>query len=190
MCPKQRSSPRLWWILWPNGLRLSPPPPPVIQEYWSMYFDCSFTLNGARGGMVLISPKGDRLLYVIRLHFHATTMWQSMRHWSMVCASPPNLGFSGFTSMETWSLLSIKSWESRVVATPAWLLTGKRLGSLSFPVRDYPGKMIETTWSGFDWGGMGLSLVLWRGTCPGWLSRANGDPGSTHILTRHYGAQS
>jgi ribonuclease HI len=37
-----------------------------------MYFDGSFTLNGARGGVVLISPKGDRLLYVIRLHFRAT----------------------------------------------------------------------------------------------------------------------
>jgi ribonuclease HI len=37
-----------------------------------MYFDGSFTLNGARGGMVLISRKGDQLLYVIRLHFHTT----------------------------------------------------------------------------------------------------------------------
>jgi hypothetical protein len=30
-----------------------------------MYFDGSFTLNGAAGGIVLISPKGDRLLYII-----------------------------------------------------------------------------------------------------------------------------
>jgi ribonuclease HI len=37
-----------------------------------MYFDGSFTLNGATGGVVLISPKGDRLLYVIRLHFCVT----------------------------------------------------------------------------------------------------------------------
>jgi ribonuclease HI len=37
-----------------------------------MYFDGSFTLNGARGGVVLISPKGDRLLYVIQLHFRAS----------------------------------------------------------------------------------------------------------------------
>jgi ribonuclease HI len=37
-----------------------------------MYFDGSFTLNGPGGGAVLISPKGDRLLYVIRLYFHAT----------------------------------------------------------------------------------------------------------------------
>jgi hypothetical protein len=30
-----------------------------------MYFDGSFTLNSARGGVVLISPTGNRLLYVI-----------------------------------------------------------------------------------------------------------------------------
>jgi ribonuclease HI len=37
-----------------------------------MYFDGSFTLNRARGGIVLISPKGDRLLYIIQLHFYVT----------------------------------------------------------------------------------------------------------------------
>jgi ribonuclease HI len=37
-----------------------------------MYFDGSFTLNGVGGGIVLISPKGDRLIYVIRVHFCAT----------------------------------------------------------------------------------------------------------------------
>jgi hypothetical protein len=37
-----------------------------------MYFDGSFTLNGVRGGMALISPKGDRLIFVTRLHFRAT----------------------------------------------------------------------------------------------------------------------
>jgi ribonuclease HI len=37
-----------------------------------MYFDDSFTLNVAGGGVVLTSSKGDLLLYVIRLHFHAT----------------------------------------------------------------------------------------------------------------------
>jgi ribonuclease HI len=37
-----------------------------------MYFNGSYTLNGAGGGVVLISRKGDRLLYVIRLHCRAT----------------------------------------------------------------------------------------------------------------------
>jgi ribonuclease HI len=44
----------------------------VIREHWSMYFDDSFTLNGAGGGIILISPKGDRLLYVIQLYFCMT----------------------------------------------------------------------------------------------------------------------
>jgi hypothetical protein len=48
------------------------PPAPVTREYCSMYFDNSFTLNGARGGVALNSSKGDRLLYVIQLHFHST----------------------------------------------------------------------------------------------------------------------
>jgi ribonuclease HI len=37
-----------------------------------MYFNGSFTLHGGGAGVVLISPKGDRLLYVVRLHFYAT----------------------------------------------------------------------------------------------------------------------
>jgi ribonuclease HI len=37
-----------------------------------MYFDGSITLNSAKRGVVLISPKGDRLLYMIQLHFRAT----------------------------------------------------------------------------------------------------------------------
>jgi hypothetical protein len=47
-------------------------PTPITQDHQSMYFDGSFILNGAGGGMVLISPKRDRLLYVMRLHFHVT----------------------------------------------------------------------------------------------------------------------
>jgi ribonuclease HI len=37
-----------------------------------MYFDGSFTLNGAGGGVVLVSPNRDRLQYVLRLHFRVT----------------------------------------------------------------------------------------------------------------------
>jgi hypothetical protein len=39
-------------------------------------------------------------------------------------------------------------------------------------------------------GGISLYLILWRGTCPSWLSPPNGDLSSTQILTRHCGAQS
>jgi hypothetical protein len=33
-------------------------------------------------------------------------------------------------------------------------------------------------------------LILWRGTCPVWLSPLNSDPSFTQILTQHCGAQS
>jgi hypothetical protein len=56
-------------------------------------------------------------------------MWQSTRHWSMVYASPLNLGFHSFTSTETLSSSSIKLRESQTVVTPAWLHTGRRLES-------------------------------------------------------------
>jgi hypothetical protein len=39
-------------------------------------------------------------------------------------------------------------------------------------------------------GGIGPCVILWRGTCPSWLSPTNGDPGSTQILTWHYGVKS
>jgi hypothetical protein len=55
-----------------------------------------------------------------------------------------------------------------------------------FPARDYPGKMLETTW----FRALAPCLVLCRGTCPGRLSPRNSDPGSTQILTQHCGAQS
>ena len=37
-----------------------------------MYFDGSLTLNGAESGMVVLSPRGDRLQYALQLHFKAT----------------------------------------------------------------------------------------------------------------------
>jgi ribonuclease HI len=37
-----------------------------------MYFDMSYTLKGARAGVVFISPEGDILKYVIQLDFSVT----------------------------------------------------------------------------------------------------------------------
>jgi hypothetical protein len=38
-------------------------------EHWTMYFDGSLNLNGARANVYFISPLGDKLCYVLRLHF-------------------------------------------------------------------------------------------------------------------------
>jgi ribonuclease HI len=66
-----------------------------------MYFDGSFTLNGVGGGIVLISPKGDRLSYVIRVHF---------------CATNNMVEYEALVNGLSWS--SIIYWGSRAVMTP------------------------------------------------------------------------
>jgi ribonuclease HI len=37
-----------------------------------MYFDSSLNIDGVRTGVYFISPSGDRLSYVLRMHFRAS----------------------------------------------------------------------------------------------------------------------
>jgi ribonuclease HI len=41
-------------------------------EYWKMYFDGSLTIDGAREGILFISPTNEQLRYVLRFHFPAS----------------------------------------------------------------------------------------------------------------------
>jgi hypothetical protein len=43
--------------------------PPDLSSVWTMYFDGSKRVKGARAGVVLISPQGDKLKYVLRMSF-------------------------------------------------------------------------------------------------------------------------
>jgi hypothetical protein len=43
-----------------------------LLDHWVMYFDGSYTLRGARAGVVLIPPEGNTLNYAIQLGFPAT----------------------------------------------------------------------------------------------------------------------
>jgi len=45
------------------------PPPQVQAECWIMYFDGSVMKTGAGTGLLFISPFGERMCYVVRLHF-------------------------------------------------------------------------------------------------------------------------
>jgi ribonuclease HI len=47
--------------------------PPDLLSVWTMYFDSSKRVHGAGAGVVLISPHGDKLKYVLRMSFpHAS----------------------------------------------------------------------------------------------------------------------
>ena len=48
------------------------PPVQVQAELWTMYFDGSLMKTGAEAGLLLISPLGIHVRYVIRIHFAAS----------------------------------------------------------------------------------------------------------------------
>jgi ribonuclease HI len=50
-------------------LELQSAGPPDLLNVWTMYFDGSKRIQGAGAGVVLISPQGDKLKYVLRMSF-------------------------------------------------------------------------------------------------------------------------
>jgi hypothetical protein len=43
-----------------------------LPEQWAMFFNGSKMLQGSRAGVVLVSPKGDRLSYVLYIYFDSS----------------------------------------------------------------------------------------------------------------------
>ena len=54
------------WMEMPDATLMLEP------EYWVMHFDGSKLLNGSGAGVLLQSPTGDKLHYVLQIHFEAT----------------------------------------------------------------------------------------------------------------------
>ncbi|KAM0857690.1 hypothetical protein ACQ4PT_048314 [Festuca glaucescens] len=49
------------------------PPPRLDVEHWMLFFDGSKNLEGAGAGIVLTSPKGDKMRYVLQINFEPCT---------------------------------------------------------------------------------------------------------------------
>ncbi|KAI4983991.1 hypothetical protein ZWY2020_040781 [Hordeum vulgare] len=47
-------------------------PTHFYSAHWTMFFDGSKMLNGSGAGVVIISPKGDKLKYVLQIHFDSS----------------------------------------------------------------------------------------------------------------------
>jgi ribonuclease HI len=48
------------------------PPPMEWPEHCIMYFDGALNLEGAGAGILLISPQGEQLKYVLQIHYKAS----------------------------------------------------------------------------------------------------------------------
>ncbi|KAI4973718.1 hypothetical protein ZWY2020_041499 [Hordeum vulgare] len=47
-------------------------PTHIYSAHWTMFFDGSKMLNGSGAGVVIVSPKGDKLKYVLQIHFDSS----------------------------------------------------------------------------------------------------------------------
>ena len=51
----------------------NPLPPAPGVKYWVMHFDGSKMFEGSGAGVVLTSPRGDKMSYVLQIHFDDCT---------------------------------------------------------------------------------------------------------------------
>jgi ribonuclease HI len=59
------------------------PPPKERPEHWIMYFDGALNLKGAGAGVLLISPQGEQLKYILQIHYKASnngTEYEALIH--------------------------------------------------------------------------------------------------------------
>ena len=71
------------------------PPPQIQVECWLMYFDGSVMKTGAGAGLLFVSPLGEHMRYVVRLHFLASN---NMAEYEALLSSPSSVSTSGGTS--------------------------------------------------------------------------------------------
>src|SRR4051794_25995112 len=64
-----QSNPKHWQISSSIGLKLSMSPPCLDSNFWQMHFDGSKMKAVLGASIVLTSPKGDELKYVLQIHF-------------------------------------------------------------------------------------------------------------------------
>jgi hypothetical protein len=77
---------------WENQL----PTPTEWLEHWVMYFNGSLKLEGEGAGVLLISPKGEQLKYVLQIFWKVSTIKSSMKLYCMGSASQSHWASSSY----------------------------------------------------------------------------------------------
>ena len=84
------------------------PPPQIQAECWTMYFDGSVMKTGTGAGLLFISPLGDHMRYVIRLHFPVSNNMAEYEALLSGIASPSSLASNASTYAVTLNSSSTK----------------------------------------------------------------------------------
>jgi ribonuclease HI len=71
-CPRQAIKSQILADFVSEWMEIQMPPLKERPEHWIMYFDGTLNLEGAGAGVLLISPKGEQLKYVLQIHYKAS----------------------------------------------------------------------------------------------------------------------
>jgi ribonuclease HI len=71
-CPRQVIKSQILTDFVSEWTKIQMPPPKERSEHWIMYFDGALNLEGADAGVLLISPQGEQLKYVLQIHYKAS----------------------------------------------------------------------------------------------------------------------
>jgi hypothetical protein len=72
-CPRQVVKSQILTNFVFEWTEIQMPPPKEQPEHWIMYFDGALNLEGAGAGVLLISPQGEQLKYVLQIHYKASS---------------------------------------------------------------------------------------------------------------------
>jgi ribonuclease HI len=71
-CPRQAIKSQILTDFVSEWTEIQMPPPKERPEHWIMYFDGALNLEGAGAGVLLISPQGEQLKYVLQIYYKAS----------------------------------------------------------------------------------------------------------------------
>jgi ribonuclease HI len=71
-CPRQAIKSQILADFVSEWTEIQMPPPKEQPEHWIMYFNGALNLEGAGAGVLLISPQGEQLKYVLQIHYKAS----------------------------------------------------------------------------------------------------------------------
>jgi hypothetical protein len=71
-CPKQGIKSQILADFVSEWTTIQMPPTKERPEHWIMYFDGALNLEGAGVGVLLISPQGEQLMYILQIHYKAS----------------------------------------------------------------------------------------------------------------------
>jgi ribonuclease HI len=89
-CPRQPNKSQILTDFVSEWTEIQMPPPKERPEHWIMYFDGTLNLKGVGADVLLISPQGEQLKYVLQIHYKASNNgaeYESLIHGLQIAVS-------------------------------------------------------------------------------------------------------